>query len=497
MVLFWTGLWTAVLPGCVPSTDPDRAPLDAGEDDVFEATGSEWSGALMEVSIKESAPNPLAAFVDVIVSRPATVALRWDCEGRTGAQSRPPGAITPLEIWGVPAETECAVEIDAVAADGGRERVRGLSWRTGPLPDGLPSFTVRRGAGEMLPGLTLLSPVPLRGGAGGLWYAFGVDEEGQIVWLYRSENYGSLGRYVRGMSDGTMLLILDTVVRRVTPAGRTISDIGSPDIDETHHDVLPLPNGDMLFLTRIQQDVNVPALGGVIPIVGDRLVRVRGDGGQAGGASGETVWTWSAFDHLDPRRFPGPISRSRAFDMEGLDWTHGNGLALSPDGNSVLYSTRSQSWVVKINLEGGRVEWILGDGGDFALDPAGVDGGESGWFYNQHAPEVQADGSVLLYDNGNERPGADTDPLYSRAVRYALDIGTMTASEVFQAESFAFTDRLGDANLLGNGNYLINFGSPWPDSAEVVEMTPAGEEIWALISPDTDIYCAERMPWTP
>ena len=73
------------------------------------------------------------------------------------------------------------------------------------------------------------------------------------------------------------------------------------------------------------------------------------------------------------------------------------------------------------NGESGDVLWRLGPGGSLTLE------GQGELQYHQHAPEVQPDGTILLYDNGNDRPGTDpaaTDPAgrpYSRTVRYAID----------------------------------------------------------------------------
>ena len=45
--------------------------------------------------------------------------------------------------------------------------------------------------------------------------------------------------------------------------------------------------------------------------------------------------------------------------------------------------------------------------------------GNGEWQYHQHAIELEADGSLLMFDNGNDRP--NTSPLYSRAVRYTIN----------------------------------------------------------------------------
>ncbi len=455
-----------------------------------------WAGEWMRVEVAEAPQNPLAALVEVEVDRAATVELRWDCRDRTGSQTRsfPADGQPLMEIWGVRAGTACRVEIDATDGDGEAQRARGLCWAPGSVPKALPEVGGVEGEGQD-GAITVIDPMEERDGSAWKSYALGVDAEGEAVWLYSDVEGASRDRYVRDMGDGTLLLMMQQAVRRITPGGQTISETGNASMGESHHDALPLPGGDVLFLTGEVRTVDVPSLGGEVPLGGDRLVRVAGaDGGAGGAAPGEIVWEWSAFDHLDTQRFPGDISTHT--DEEGVyEWTHGNGLALSPDGRSVLYSARSQSWVVKISLEGGDVEWVLGDGGDFALDPAGAGGGAAGWFYNQHAPEVQADGSVLLYDNGNERPG--DDPRYSRAVRYALDTDAMTAAEVWSWTTPAYTYRMGDANLLDNGNYLVTVGSPGRMDAQVVEVSPDGAPVWAVTLSDTDIYRAERLRSAP
>ena len=444
-----------------------------------------WAGTLMtSVEIAESAFNPLAGIVTVALSEPATVTAAWDCGGRTGSDSAEMDGGGTLEIWGVRAETDCAVSIAAAPAGGGTTEEAALGWTSGSLPAGLPEFSVEQGAGSMAAGITLLGPVPKQGDRDLLdYYGIGVDEDGEVVWLYTDADGAGQDHYVRSMGDGTMMLLYDQLVRRITPGGQTIAEIGSGQMGVSHHDALPLPDGDVLFMVNESQTVDVPELGGAVTLVGDGLARVS--------PAGEVVWTWSTFDHLDTQRFPGELSQNRAMSGSGLDWTHGNGLALSPDGNSVLYSSRSQSWIVKISLDSGEVEWILGEDGDFALDPAGAGGGESGWFYNQHAPEMQADGTILIYDNGNERPGGES----TRAVRYQLDEQAMTATEILSWEAPVFTFRMGDANLLADGNLMINVGSPEQGDAQVVAMTTAGEEIWTLTVSGTDAYRAEHLAW--
>ena len=80
-------------------------------------------------------------------------------------------------------------------------------------------------------------------------------------------------------------------------------------------------------------------------------------------------------------------------------------MVLDEKRNAVIISSRHMSAVLAIryaddaNGKSGDLLWRLGPGGDFTVHGSGE------LQYYQHAVEVQDDGSILLYDNGNMRPG--------------------------------------------------------------------------------------------
>jgi len=159
------------------------------------------------------------------------------------------------------------------------------------------------------------------------------------------------------------------------------------------------------------------------------------------------------------------------------------------------------------------VRWVLGTNGTLPLD------GDQ--MYHPHAMEMLADGSMVLYDNGNGRPGTtpgDPDnPTYSRAVIYDIDDtsddpGEWSATQTWEHRMddddgnaiYAFF--IGDADVLDNGNVLINHGGISPQDshqrARIVEVVPEGDSggdiVWDLslgteVAPVT-VYRAERLP---
>jgi hypothetical protein len=93
------------------------------------------------------------------------------------------------------------------------------------------------------------------------------------------------------------------------------------------------------------------------------------------------------------------------------------------------------------------------------------------WQYHQHAPNITGDGTVLLFDNGNNRASPfDGNPLlpakenFSRGVEYAIDEETMEIQQVWEyGENIAetiFAGFVGDADWLPQtGNVLMTFGA--------------------------------------
>jgi hypothetical protein len=219
-------------------------------------------------------------------------------------------------------------------------------------------------------------------------------------------------------------------------------------------------------------------------------------------------------DVLDPLRRPGhrlrdgglatapPVRFYQARRHHPRDWSHANAVTLDQRRNALLVSLRHHDLVLAIRYRddadgpSGALLWTLGRGGTFALAA-----GE--WFSHQHAPEVQPDGSILLYDNGvgREKP-------FSRAARYRIDGGQARQTwchVLLDRGQPVFSKRQGDANRLANGNVLITHGNLTGEHgrlyARIVEVAPesagGGDVVFDLRVADEDwgwcVYRAERI----
>ncbi len=318
---------------------------------------------------------------------------------------------------------------------------------------------------------------------------FAYDETGELVWHYPDpDNEIRSNCDLEVMPDGNYLIHIENGWRVITPKGKTVMEVTADDLglENIHHDVTFTPKGTFIAIANETQEMSVDWVAGgrVAPIKGEMLIEVD--------QNGEEIWRWSAFDHLNVNR----VALEQTRNDGSLDWLHANGIQYFADDDSILMSLRSQSWIIKIDHKTGEVLWRLGYDGDFELSNRNPGAGVV-WFSAQHAPELHSDGTILIYDNGNER--AWTDRQFSRAVMYQLDENNMTARQIWQYETDYYTDFVGDVDLLDNGNILVTAGGQRNNSgpAQIVEVTqdtPA-QEVWKMEIPDYDIFRTTRLEW--
>ena len=302
-----------------------------------------------------------------------------------------------------------------------------------PAPLSLPQVSVSPStpiAGlAPAPGVELLSLVEFSNP--NLLQAIATDLQGNLIWYCPGQALP-----IKPLPNGHFIVNTNQDVREVDLACNTVRDLTMAQVKQSlqaqglsydliffSHDVLVLPNGHWICLIQIFKNyTDLPGYPGTTAVIGDVLVDVD--------PNGNVVWTWSAFDHMDVNRH-----------LQGLpDWTHGNALVYTPEGN-LLLSLRHQSWIIKIDYENGagsgNILWRLGQDGDFTL----LGGDPSQWFYGQHDPYlISTNGSQMnlaVFDDGNLRIGADGESCgtttsapacYTRAAIYQLDESTNLAS---------------------------------------------------------------------
>lgn len=262
----------------------------------------------------------------------------------------------------------------------------------------------------------------------------------------------------------------------------------------THHDVAVLPNGHWIVIAGENVvENNLTGYSGPVTVTGDVLVDLD--------QNHNPVWAWSTFDHLDVNRHP----------LNFPDWTHSNSIVYSPSDNDLILSMRHQSWVIKIDYNGGQgtgnILWTLGYQGDLTLmngtDP--VD-----WQYAQHDANVISTNSsgvfqMTLFDDGNNRVmdsngdicGASGQPAcYSRVPIYQIDETGKTATiQWVDNLSPVFVSYGGSARVLANGNVEFAECQLGANSAiyEVTQTDPP-QTVWNMQVTGENSYRGFRIP---
>lgn len=202
---------------------------------------------------------------------------------------------------------------------------------------------------------------------------------------------------------------------------------------------------------------------------GDVDAEVEGNVIQRLDAQKNVVFEWKSLDHFQ--------LQDSYTDYWNLAWrydhSHYNSIELDTDGN-YLVSFRNMNEVTKINATTGAIMWRLGGKhSDFTFV------GDTVPFNGQHDARRLPNGHLTMFDNGRY----SSNPL-ARAIEYELDEVNMTATAVWQfAEpNGLFSNFMGSAQRLSNGNTLIDWAGAYPLATNwsIAEVDAAGNLVMEL-----------------
>ena len=319
---------------------------------------------------------------------------------------------------------------------------------------------------------------------------------------------------VDALSDGTLLRNDNTVspgVSRLGFDGTVLWNYRSPGGRSVHHDLEPLPNGNVLLLSRdTKSSVAAIARGrepASVPVAFDvvSVFEVQ----PTGPNSGRIVWDWHLWDHLvqdfDPTKANyGPVGdHPELVDinfpvrlLNGSEFNHGNGIDYDPIHDWVVISSPAQNeiWIIDHSTTtaeaAGHTGGRWGKGGDLLYrwgNPQVYRAGppSAQQLYFQHDPQFvppgyPGAGHVTIFNN--KLPGDRSEVLeivlpvdasgnFVRAPQSAF--GPVAPVWSYRAPDFFSQFRSG-AERLPNGNTLIcSSHQNW-----VFEVTPAGQRVW-------------------
>jgi len=279
-----------------------------------------------------------------------------------------------------------------------------------------------------------------------------------------------------------------------------------------HHDIEPLPNGNvLLILNDLKTKAEVTEFGGnpdnlAAKIRGLKIIEVEHDGA----GEGNIVWEWTIWDHLiqdfDSTKANYGIVADHPELMDvnfgqtgSSDWLHTNGIDYNPELDQIVVSNRTinELWIIGHNS---TTEEAAGEAGHLLFrwgNPTSYRASGEQKLFGQHDTHwiesgLNGEGNILIYNNGIGRP----DSSYSTADELILPVDnsgnySLTPGSAFEPVDFLwsyhmepkhYSSKYSSTQRLPNGNTLICCG----DKGIFFEINPAKEIVWEYINPVSD-----------
>ena len=287
-----------------------------------------------------------------------------------------------------------------------------------------------------------------------------------------------------------------------------------------HHDIEPLPNGNILMLLWVTHTPEEAKQAGRIiypnELWSEKVIEVKPDLVNGGG---EIVWEWDSWDHYvqdysDEYDNYGDVSNPRKININystkgfnNRDWLHINSIDFNPRLNQIMLSNHNFGEILIIDHstttseaktdKGGN----CGYGGDLLYrwgNPMAYGQGteEEIKLFVQHDPHWISDslpdgGKIMIFNNniGSKeeldysaihivKPAIDLDDKYIiNDGKFGPDDPDWTYTSVPKTDFFS--KNLSSAQRLPNGNTFLCEGA----IGRFTEINPSNEKVWQYVNP--------------
>lgn len=291
----------------------------------------------------------------------------------------------------------------------------------------------------------------------------------------------------------------------------------------SHHDVFPLPNGNILVLIIEKMSAENAIAAGRNPdllsegfLYNEKIVEIK----TVGSNDIEIIWEWSFWEHLvqdfdeSQNNYGDVLNSPQLLDINYLgdagdfmNWLHVNSIQYNESLDQIIVSSRLMGEFYIIDHSTTTEEasshsgGLRGKGGDFLYrwgNPQAYRAGgpEDKRLFGQHYPHWIADGlreggKVIVFNNGFNK--ADNfssvhtlSPTVNSDGSYKVPVGKKIGPEGFDwtykdpMDPVNFYSKiLSGAQRLPNGNTLICEGT----KGKFFELNEADEIVWTYISP--------------
>ena len=317
------------------------------------------------------------------------------------------------------------------------------------------------------------------------------DDMGEVRWYLDLSFFGDIIWPIQRLKNGNLLVGGLNIIYEYDMLGQELRKDSINPQYRIHHDIVELPNGDLLMAVRKG--------GSLIEINGIKEASYNDFMILYDRTTSKVIKEWDLAKHLD-------VSRDDLNANAKGDWLHMNGLAFDQRDSSIIVSCRKQG-MAKISWQDELV-WIMApkknwgksgrDGNGFDTNPfllSAIDG--EGKPYNQevqqgnespenfdfpwgqHAPKLMPNGNILLFDNGYFR-NYNLSTNYSRAVEYKVNEVDRTVEQVWQhgkeRGAAFFSMLISDADYLEKTNNILITSGFISHNAKILEVSYPGKE---------------------
>lgn len=286
-----------------------------------------------------------------------------------------------------------------------------------------------------------------------------------------------------------------------------------------HHDVEPLPNGNVLLIAWEIKTFNEAIAAGRNPSLvttrglwPDQVIEVK----PQGATGGEIVWEWHVWDHLlqdfdaTKPNYGVVADHPELVDLNfaatsNADWLHVNAIDYDPPLDQIILSVHNnfnEIWIIDHSTTkaeaAGHTGGKYGKGGDLLYrwgNPQAYQKGNASQqkLAGQHdaqwiAPGLPGAGHILIFNNGTNRRYSSVDEIvapveaggnYTRAAGSAFGPEAALWSYAATPPADFYATNISGAQRLPNGNTLICDGP----HGIFFEVTANQETVWKYINP--------------
>jgi len=374
-------------------------------------------------------------------------------------------------------------------------------------------------------GYTLFNPI-------GITTTYLIDNYGRLVHSWESDYGPNLVVYL--LENGNLLRSIKIPDGGDIGAGIQVLDWDGNVVWEfpfcsddfiQHHDLEPLPNGNVLILAREEKSyAEAIAMGRDPALMNDTFIYTEYivEAQKTGPTTYNIVWEWHFWDHLiqdfdSTKANYGVIAdHPELLDINFTkhsrpDWIHANAIAHNPELDQIVISSRPLDEIYIIDHStttaeaAGHSGGNSGMGGDILYrwgNPRSYDAGTVGdkKLFAEHdahwiEPGLPGEGNLLIFNNGDGRPEgtySTVDELVTtvdEAGNYPKpDPGTPFGPDqpiwIYQADNPTdfYSGNISGSQRLPNGNTLICSGA----NGILFEITPDSDVVWEYINPVTN-----------